>query len=160
MQKTIIKLNAPTILQIPAGEHDAIVADGQLYVPLISAGLPTAVETAKKPEPKAEAPKKEVKEEVAEAPKASSKRSAAKAEPKAEAKKDEPIDPSEYENLEVGSNVQVILSLPEFKGKVWAAEVVSYDEENGLKVKFHEDGDADFVRPDEGDKVFPFGLDI
>ncbi len=177
MQVQKLTLKNDLVITVEAGELNAIVVEGQLFIPLLQ-GL-TIGEASEAPKAAAEVPAATGKQPVAKktAPAKAAVvaddtvKPAAEPAPKQEAPtvveqtdevEENPLFFGQKEleptTLQVGQKVAVFLSGEGMENKLWGADVVypHVGQETEIFVKFHEDGMEDYLR--EGDRVFEFSL--
>ena len=155
-KKFKLNLSSPVIIQMEAGEVEALT-DGQAIYVQFGQGLPNVSvseedvddeETETKSAPK----KLSIKKVVDDTKKTSTKKRPAP-------KKGEEIPHSDVAAMDVGDKILVTLDMDDYRDKKLSAEIDHFSEEDGedkIYVKFHDDGEIDFLR--ENDKVFPFAV--
>ena len=153
MRKTKVTLSSMTIVQFEGGEQNAVVDDnGTIYLPVMIVPVNATVGEKATSEPAKKAPK--VVDDTADEKPVSKKRTAPA---KAKASDEVEIPHEEWADLEEGEEIIAIINDPAFKGKKFTAVVKQWDDDEGLLVKFHEDGEEDHLL--EGDKVFKFVIE-
>lgn len=160
MKKTTITLSSDTVLQFPAGEVDAVVDGGTVYVPLMVAedlGETSEDSAEDKPSKPAAKPKAEKKAAPKEAPKKAEVADDTASEEEEEAGEAYEQGPIPFEDMKEGEKYTIKLS--EYPDQVFTADCVptpAKGKKGEVYVTFHEDGETDYLR--EGDEVYPFGF--